>query len=187
MNERPQSPSLAALTALDLVGHGIYQLGTGDCDTRADEPTDCAGFAICKAYGLRRHRPGYNVGSWATVTGDLNSNAIIEDARHARELFAPVTGKPRIGDLVAYPTIRIKGADGLTHVFVGHVAIVVNVGRVLEWDPAFPSYASLDIAQCIGPDGRKPGIVASDASHFSHHDAQWPRDDHRTWLLRAVP
>lgn len=188
------TPRQAIERALALVGSCIYQLGTGDCDTKADGKTDCAGFAICMCYDLRRHRPGYNVGPWSTVSDDLNSNSIIEDGQRKRELFATVMpalidttlvermGKygPSPGDLIAYPTIRIPDAHGSILTFVGHVAIVTDASK---WNGA---YASLTIAQSIGPNGRTPSIVSSSAKHFDDHDAIWPKPQHRSWLVRAV-
>lgn len=165
-------------TALSLVGHGRYELGTGDMDTPEDDPTDCAGFAICKCHQLRRHRPGYNRGEWSTVSDDLNSNSVIEDSQHACELFVPVAGDPLPGDLIAYPTIRLKDAHGAVHVFVGHVAIIVDVAR---WNGTF---ASLEIVQCIGPNGRTPGIMESTGAHFDEHNATWPKPEHRAWIVR---
>src|SRR5262245_49816365 len=83
--------------ARELVGHMTYQLSTGDCDTANWGRSDCAGFAICRCYGLRRHRPGFNRGAWSSVEDDLNCNSAIEDADHHRELFVCVTsGLPQL-------------------------------------------------------------------------------------------
>jgi hypothetical protein len=180
---RPCSPIAAVTVARSLVGTGVYELGTGDCDTPIGGKSDCAGFAINRCYGLRRHRKGFNVGPWASVSDDLNCNSAIEDADHHRELFVRAT-RPELGDLIAYPTIRLPGP---ATPWIGHVAIVIGVDRVLEWDPATPDWALLDIAQCCGPNGRHPAIVASNASHWSGHDLTWPKPEHRTALLRVVP
>ena len=180
---RPCSPIAAVTVARSLVGTGVYQLGTGDYDTPIGGPSDCAGFAISRCYGLPRHRPGFNTGPWATVADDLNCNSAIEDADHHRELFVRAE-RPAIGDLIAYPTIRLAGHD---HPWIGHVAIVVNVMRVLEWDPAAPDWSLVDVVQCCGPNGRRPGILRTDGSHWNGHDMTWPKPEHRTVLLRAVP
>jgi hypothetical protein len=136
--------------------------------------SDCAGFAMCWAYKLPRHRKGFNVGSWASVSDDINCNSGIEDAEHARELFEIVTSAPQPGDLLTYPTFTVI-ADGQPHKFIGHVGIVVGVARAVEWDPAHPAYELLDIAQCKGPNGRAPAVVATDGSVWAHHDAVWPK------------
>lgn len=191
---RPCSPAAAVATARSLVGAGVYRLGTGDCDTPIGGPSDCFGFAFCRCYGVRRHRPGFNRGWFdppsadhpqgrgPSVVDDLNSNSAIEDADHHRELFVR-TDRPEPGDLIAYPTIHLTGHPTP---WIGHIAIVVDVSRVLEWDPAFPDWSLLGVVQCCGPNGRR-GILATDASHWNGHDMTWPKLEHRTALLRVVP
>lgn len=169
----------AVAQARALVGRGVYTLGTGDITSKGDEPRDCFGFAVCEVYGIKRHRPGFNRGAWATVSDDMNCNSAIEDADHAGELFERVF-TPAPGVLLAYPTIRLQG-----HVFIGHIGIVVGVSRCLEWDHDHPDYALLDVCQCRGPNGREPGIIASDGSIWSHHDTLWPKPEHRTAMLRV--
>ncbi len=182
---RPCSPIAAVTVARSLVGTGVYELGTGDYNTPVGGASDCAGFAICRCYGLPRHRPGYNVGDWASVSDDLNCNSAIEDADHARELFVRVkSGPPQPGDLLAYPTFYLGGHS---KPWIGHVAILEDVSRLLEWDWARPTWGMLDVVQCCGPNGRSPGILATDASHWADHDRIWPRPEHRSVLLRAVP
>lgn len=194
---RPCSPAEAVQRALSLVGNGgMYILGTGDYlgetmppwTTRAGASgSDCAGFAMSWCYKLPRHRKGYNVGSWASVSDDLNCNSGIEDAMHQRDLFELVIGAPQPGDLVTYPTFTLLAPDGTSRKFIGHVGIVVGVSRALEWDWTTPQYELLDIAQCKGPNGRKPAVVATDGSVWAHHDTVWPKPQHRTRLLRARP
>lgn len=179
------SPEQAVQIALSQVGHGVYQLGTGDCTDKADDPTDCAGFAISRCYGLRRHRPGFNRGAWATVSDDLNSNSAIEDAEHHMELFLPVwDGEraydvPEPGDLLAYPTFRLPGHQP----WIGHVAIVTAVPP--EWDWTSSRWRDLTIVQCVGPNGRRPGINTAGGGHFDVHDQMWPKPEHRTRLIRV--
>ncbi len=176
--------------ALSLVNTGIYKLGTGDCDTKTGEPSDCAGFAINRCYNIRRHRPGFNAGPWASVSDDINCNSAIEDAHHKQELFEPVflidkkfSDVPRPGDLLTYPTFRIKNALGATvGPFIGHVGIVVGVPA--EWSWGASKWAELTVVQCCGPDGRKPGIVKSSALHWDAHDKVWEKPQHRSVLLR---
>lgn len=184
-NQRPCSAIAAVTVARSLVGTGVYELGTGDCDTPIGGKSDCAGFAICKCYGLRRHRKGFNVGSWASVSDDINCNSLIEDADHHRELAVRVTsGPPQLGDLLTYPTFRLPGHP---RPWIGHVAIVTGVSRVLEWDWSRPTWSCLDVVQSCGPDGRRPGIIATTAAHWDDHDRDWPKEEHRSRLLRMLP
>lgn len=190
MNTGPRPASAVAeavAIARSLVGTGIYQLGAGDSDTRPGGPSDCFGFAFCRCYGVRRHRPGFNVGPWSSVSDDLNCNSAIEDADHAGELFQRITaGAPQVGDLLAYPTFSIPvGSSRKT--WIGHIAIVTDTERLLEWDWTRPTWAEIDVAQCCGPNGRRPGIVASTAAHWDEHDRLWPKPEHRSVLLRVIP
>jgi len=204
---RPCSAAEAVARARRMIGNGgEYQLGTGDYRPRSisavlvDVPwtsngsvtgSDCAGFALSWCYKLQRHRPGYNrsSGPSASVVDDINCNSAIEDAETGGgELFAIADGLPQPGDLLCYPTIVLLGGDGETHKFIGHVCIVIGVDRLTTaWDPAHPQYEMLDVVQCKGPNGRSPGVIASDGSIWSHHDEVWPKPAHRTRVLRAVP
>lgn len=194
---RPCSAAEAVERALSLVGKGgEYQLGTGDFHPfrvghlAEDLPwtrnsnglgSDCAGFAISWCFKLRRHRPGYNRGRWATVADDLNCNSAIEDAEHGRELFDIVTGPILPGDLLCYPTFRA----GLTlKRFIGHVGIVTGTKR---WNGKSGRYDLLDVAQCCGPNGRSPAVLATDGHVWAHHDAVWPQPRRQTRVLRAIP
>jgi len=180
---RPFAAEKAVEIALASVGHGEYWLGTGDYNTPLDGRSDCAGFAICKCYGLRRHRPGFNKGKWASVEDDINCNSAIEDANRRKDLFVLAAPRPQPGDLLAYPTFFLTGHP---KPWIGHIAIVVAVDRMAAWDAAKPDWSLLDVVQCCGPDGRKPGIVRSTAQHWREHDRQWPKPEHRSSLLRAV-
>ncbi|MES2170577.1 MAG: hypothetical protein V4479_07625 [Actinomycetota bacterium] len=181
------SAAQAVEHALALVGHGVYQLGTGDVDSTIDGPRDCFGFAYCECYGVRRHRQGFNRGPWASVEDDLNVNSAIEDADHARELFdRVVAGPPHLGDLLAYPTFSLP-VGGQRKTWIGHIAIVTGVSRLLEWDWTRPTWGELDVVQCRGPNGARPGIVATTAAHWDGHDLTWPKPEHRSVLLRVVP
>jgi hypothetical protein len=168
-----------------------YILGTGDYHGGGDVPwtmrdgvlgSDCAGFAISWCYKLPRHRPSYNVGAWASVSDDLNCNSAIEDSEHARELFMPATGDPRPGDLIAYPTIHLAG-----HTFIGHVCIVVGVDRAGFFTIEAPDFSLLDVVHCHGPNGRAPACTRADGSIWNQHSTVWPKPEHRSKLLRAVP
>lgn len=180
------TPQKAVEIALSQVGRGIYQLGTGDATDHPDDPSDCAGFAINRCYGLRRHRPGFNHGAWASVEDDINCNSAIEDAEHKQELFLPVWDgvmaydDPHPGDLITYPTFRLPGH---AHPWIGHIAIVTSVPA--EWDWGLSPWRDLGIVQCCGPNGRRPGIIAGTAGHWDLHDSQWPKPEHRTRLIRV--
>jgi hypothetical protein len=181
---RPRhSADEAVRHALAMVGHGVYELSAGDIDSNNDDPRDCFGFAACECYGLLRHRPGFNVGSWASVSDDLNCNSAIEDADHARELFERVQ-TPAPGVLIAYPTIRLPGHAAP---WIGHVKIVVGVSRCTEWDHDRPDWALLDTVECAGPNGRRSGIVAGTGAGMVDHDKLWPKPEHRTAMLRVLP
>jgi len=151
--------------------------------------SDCAGFALCWAYCLTRHRPGYNHGPWASVSDDINCNSALEDAAHARELFRFLTEdeQPAPGDLLCYPSFTIKDSDGAPHPYIGHVGIIIGTGRIKDWKSGWANYEQLDVAQCRGPDGRAPGVILTDGSVWSHHDSIWPKPAHRTQVLRAQP
>ena len=186
----PCSPAEAVRRALSLVDKGgQYVLGTGDFRGDGFPPwttrdgllgSDCAGFAISWCYKLKRHRPLFNRGSWSTVSDDLNVNSAIEDAQHTQELFE-VADRPEPGVLLCYPTFR---AGLLRRRFIGHVGIVTSVARCAEWDADAPRYDLLDIAQCCGPNGRSPAVLATDGSVWSRHDAKWPKPQHRTVMVR---
>lgn len=181
----------AVLRARARVGRGVYRLGTGDIDSMGDDPRDCFGFAVCECFGLRRHRPGFNRG-WtdaaggATVVDDLNSNSAREDALHAQELFA-IAVVPEPGLLIVYPTIYPTNGSGHAPQ-IGHAKIIVGVSRCLEWDAGKPDWALLDTVECMGPPGRRPGIVTGTGAAMVDHDRKWPHNpEHRTAMLRVRP
>ena len=179
MNTAEQAVNIA----ISLVNSGTYQLGTGDYDTPNGGQFDCFGFAFNKCYGIKRHRPGFNHGPWASVEDDLNCNSAIEDARHHRELFEEVIDRAQIkpGDLLAYPTFHLKSDDGVLHNYIGHIGIVEHVYPTYQKSRSF---VELSIIQCHGPNGNKPGIVHTDGSVWAHHDSVWPKPEHRTVILR---
>jgi hypothetical protein len=145
--------------------------------------SDCAGFAICWAWKLRRHRPGFNVGAWATVSDDINCNSALEDGLHKQELFTtiPEGEKVRPGDLLVYPTITtLKGKDGKVKRFIGHVGIIEFVPPNFKYG----DWGRLSIIQCHGPNFRKPAVVRSDGSIWAHHDTLWGKIQHRTRIVR---
>ena len=178
-----RTPQEALNEARRLTGKGVYILGTGDWNTPDDGAYDCFGFALNKCYGVKRHRPGFNHGPWATVEDDLNCNSAIEDARHKKELFeeVPSLNDVQAGDLIAYPTFRLKDENGVWHQYIGHIGLV-------EWRPFGPlrGFRDLHIIQCHGPNNRRPGIVATDGMIWDNHDHVWPKQEHRTAILRPI-
>lgn len=174
-----------------LLGTGDYRPHPGGSDlpwTPYTGPTgtqaygsDCAGFAICWAWKLVRHRPGFNRGRWSTVEDDINCNSAIEDANHKQELFTEVD-TPRPGDLLAYPSFYLRLNDGTRHQFIGHVGLVSSVPRL--WDPKHRNYRGCGVIQCHGPNGFKPGVVVTDGSIWQQHDVGWPKPEHCTHIIR---
>lgn len=146
--------------------------------------SDCAGFAICYCWKVKRHRPGFAKGfpaqldpTFADVDDDVNCNSLIEDAVAAHTLSFEVTGTaPRAGDLLVYPTIILPGHPP----FVGHVGIVL-ADAPTGYKPG--EYGKLTVAQCHGPNGFKPGVVKTDGSVWAHHDVNWPKPSHRTRVV----
>lgn len=193
MESNPCTAAEAVERARAVCGNGgQYLLGTGDywphveAGINIDLPwtyksgkagADCAGFAICYAWKLARHRRGFNKGPWATVSDDINSDSAYEDALNKKELFS-VTKTPRPGDLLVYPSVRRAGV----RILIGHVGLIEAVPA--EWDVTAPQYDLLTILQCKGPNGRKPGVVRTDGSIWSHHDANWSKPQHRTVIIR---
>jgi hypothetical protein len=173
---------------LALVGKPIpYALGTGDAEgptTRKDGLTgfDCAGAAISYAHGLKRHRPGFNRGKWATVSDDINTNSAIEDAEHARELFVPVDELDvRPGDLILYPTIYVKRPLQKPLPFIGHVQMVASAPRGWTREMGF---VALDVVHCHGPDRRIPGVTRGDGLACDMHDERFAKNPTRIIRLR---
>lgn len=165
---------------------GEYRLGTGDylpsgpgsdIPWTAGKYSDCAGFAICYCWKLKRHRPGFNKGDWSTVEDDLNVNSVMEDASHNKELAAYEVDRlaPVPGDLLCYPTFKVAGKT-----FIGHVALIDVVPTYYK--PG--RYDQLQVVQCHGPNGFTPGAVHTDGSLFLHHDAIWPLPKHQCKIIR---
>ena len=84
------------------------------------------------ALRLPHKRPGFNHGAWSTVTDWVNTDSMIQDADHERDLFVRVVDAPRPGDLVVWPSILAGEVDhNARHPGqrerIGHVGIVVDV------------------------------------------------------------
>lgn len=175
---------------LDLIGDRSLQyiLGTGDLEGATvrdgESGMDCAGAAISYAYQIKRHRPGFNKGPWATVSDDINTNSAIEDAEHKRELFVPVADADvRPGDLILYPTIRLRRIPAIKP-FIGHVQMVVGVPAGWTRESGF---ACLSIVHCHGPNGRRPAVTLGTGDACDRHDEQWGNPQHRTRIIRRKP
>jgi hypothetical protein len=159
---KPCSPAEAVERALLMVGRPEeYRLGSGDYHptTTADLPwtngkrgygCDCSGF-IAWAFKYERHRPGFNHGSWSSVSDDVSTDSMCEDGEHRHELFTAVD-RPMVGDLLCYPGIR--GPDG-KRLRIGHVGLIVGVPA--EWDPKLEQFGLVDVVQCQA--ARKPAVM----------------------------
>lgn len=158
----------AVQRAYRYANHGIYMLGTGDSDYSGGA-SDCAGYAINYCWGLKRHQPGFNVGSWATISDDINTDSAIEDCEHGQQLFQ-FADYPKRGDLLIYKTIHLAGHRP----WIGHVGIITNVPTGWIWQSG--NYHRLGVIQCRGPNGARPGIICSDGSVWDHHDSNWRID-----------
>lgn len=153
---RPCSVAEAVERALRFVGKGTYVLGAGAWTPGelADNPwttkegiadaCDCWGY-ISWALKLPRHVPGFNRGSWASVSDDANCDSCIEDSEHQQQMFMPAP-RPEPGDLLVFPSVR--DPETKRRIRIGHVGIVVDVSRCLEWDPKTPAYDRLEVVQC---------------------------------------
>lgn len=166
------------------VGRGEYQLGAGGWDP--DHPDtcfhphwetgkvgcDCSRFAICFGLKLRGHRPGFGKGPGAHVVDDINSDSALYDAIHNHEIFTLVDGPPEQGDLLIIPS-RFDAKTG-ERAHIGHV-MPVRKNRALEWDHKLlpRPWNLVDVVQCRGPNGKRPGVVTTDAAVCAAHDANW--------------
>jgi len=113
---------------------------------------DCSAFIKWCAQ-LPSLRPNFNKGAWATVTGSINVDSLIEDGQHEHDLVQVVTsGPPLPGDLLAWPSVRGReigktGSASSRRFRVGHISLVLRV-RAAEWDWTRPSFELLDVGQC---------------------------------------
>lgn len=147
------SPAEAIARIHALLGRGSpYILGAGNhlgpTSVRKKDGTttplgfDCWGMADSYAHGIPRHEPGFNKGSWATVTDDRNCDSAIEEAEHIGKAYE-VIDTPEIGCHIVMPSIR--GADG-KRIRMGHVWKAVIVPEA--WDPTKPQYDLITTIQC---------------------------------------
>lgn len=192
-NPRPlytAAQAVERMLALARAKTGQYVLGTGDSTgyTTRDGLTgaDCVIVAVY-GYGIPRHRPGYNHGSWATIADDINCNSLIEDADHEGDLTERIY-RPEVGCFLTYPSVYKDGH----RISIGHIELVTGVSRCLEWDVTAPDYGLLDVVACRGPNERKPAVITGTGADgpgrgFNGHDKLWPKPAHRTSMLRVKP
>ena len=180
--------AIRRMVALSKIADSSYQLGTGSYNPHGfTRQYDCAG-AICEAFELARHRPGFASGrpqyaDQNDVDDDINTNSMLEDASGPRDLFEPVLEGPVLpGDLVMWATVTIKGEDGHSHVFIGHVLMVYQVPE--GWDPS-QGWHRVRMLQCCGGNGRKPAVIETDGSVIDRHNTVWPKPAHRAYVVRV--
>lgn len=169
------------------VGKGEYQLGAGGWDPKRPNTCfhphwdtknkpgvvgcDCAAFAIKFGLKLNGYRKGFGLGPGSHVTDYINSDSALYDAIHNHELFEVVAGPPIEGDLVITPS-RFDASG--KRVGIGHVRACVR-NRALEWDHAVlpRPWHLVDVVECRGPNGKRPGVIERTAEGCAAHDAKW--------------
>ena len=170
---------------------GCYLLGGGDYSplhpgvpwTYHDGRwgSDCAGAAICFAYRIKRHRPGFNDQPQATISDDLNVDSICEDAdprRGGRLELGELVTIPAPGVLLITPTIRLPEKN--FHM-MGHVRLIIDATK---WRPEAPRWADVVYLECRGPQLHTPGVTRNSGASVDQHDAAWPRWQHRAAMVR---
>lgn len=209
----PVSPVLGPIDRARLwVGKGRYALGGGDYRPHVangqvvDEPwtqtkyglgSDCVGFAFSYCHRVPRHRPGFNRGG--NVVDWVNTDSLVDDAFGAisshsgtmvtdprRELVEPAD-YPWPGTLLVYASVRDR--DG-KRTEMGHIAIVESCSIPFgAWDPEHPVWNALTVIQSRGPNGKRPGVVRSNAMAWIRHDSRWGLGEkpwRRSRLLQVV-
>lgn len=185
--------ALERMEALAKIKDAEYQLGTGNYNPNGfAKKYDCAGAAICEAYKLKRGRKGFASGrvplayrDQNDVDDDINTNSAIEDALTKQELFEMVLEADAVqpGDLVMWATITLYDKDdGEKHVFIGHVLMFKTVPD--GWTPS-DGYFKCRMLQCCGGNGRKPAVIETDGSSVDRHNAVWPKQAHRAYIIRV--
>lgn len=188
---------------LTQVGKGEYQLGAGGWDPkhpdtcfhphwdRDNKPgvigCDCSAFAIRFGLKLSGYRPGFGRGPGSHVEDSLNSDSALYDALHAREIFEHVDGPPTEGDLLIIPSRFDRDTGKRTG--IGHVMATVR-NRALEWDHKMlpRPWHLVDVVQCRGPNGKRPGVIESSAEYCAVHDSKWLRvPEMWTQVIRVRP
>lgn len=173
---------------LTQVGKGEYQLGAGGYDPKRPDTCfhlhwdaenkpgvigcDCSAFTIRFGLKLSGRRPGFGRGPGAHVVDSINSDSALFDARHNHDLFDLVDGPPIEGDLLIIPS-RFDPVSG-KRTGIGHV-LATTRNRAAEWDHRLMPrpWDQVDVVQCRGPNGKKPGVIESTAEVCTRHDAKW--------------
>ncbi len=188
---RPCSAAEAVERALRYVGKGTYQLGAGawapgeltdDPWTEMngfDDASDCWGY-VAWCLKLPRPLPGFNRGEWASVSDHVNTDSAIEDAEHQRQMFE-LAPRPEPGDLLVYPSVR--DPQTRKRIRIGHVSIVVDVSRCLEWDPESPAYDLLEVVQCQSL--TRPAVRKGSGAGWLYRDMFRGRK-RAEWLSRVI-
>lgn len=193
-----EAEAVQRMLELEAGRRGQYAWGTGNYDPRHPELLgmttnhgltgwDCAGAAVCYAFRLFRHRPGFNRQAHATIEDDLNVDSIIEDADPARgghqELGEVVTA-PAPGVLLLTPTITLPANERLPDGFhePGHVRLILDAAR---WRPVRPKWADVTYLECHGPDRHVPGVTRNTGESVDKWDANWPKPMHRAVMVRV--
>lgn len=192
-NPRPCSIAEATQRLRAMVGMDIeYRLATGNYhEVGYGKSYDCAGAALCEAFRVKRHRPGFARGplpnGWepfADVVDDINTNSAIKDALLRQDLFRFVPEGETLlpGDLLMYPTIRLTMSDMQPREWIGHVQMVILSNMVKSGGP----YAGALIAHCHGPNGRRPAVTLGDAHVMDVHNQNWQKAWAKAWAMRVV-
>ncbi len=188
---RPCSAAEAVERARRFIGRGTYVLGGGAWSPNAltddpwtalhgfDDAADCWGFT---SWCLKqpRHVPGFNRGPWATVSDDTNCDSAIEDAEHQQQMYA-VAPRPEPGDLLVFPSVRDPATK--KRIRIGHVGIIVDSSRCLEWDPEHPAFDRIEVVQCQA--STRPAVKQSSGTAWFHRESFRNKTDHR-WRSRVI-
>lgn len=175
------------------VGKGEYQLGAGGWDPKHPDTCfhphwdtknhpgvigcDCSAYALKYGLKLDGHRPGFGRGPGSHVEDYINSDSALYDAIHNHDIFELVEGPPdpvNHVDFLILPSYFDKHTG--ERKIIGHVMAVAE-NHALEWqdhDVLPRPWELVNILQCRGPNGKRPGVIASDASLCTHHDSLWP-------------
>lgn len=186
------SEALERMLELAQLQDAEYMLGTGNYNPGGYvRRYDCAGAAICEAYKLTRHRPGFASGAppypdMNDVDDDINTNSALEDAFGKCELFELVLEGPILpGDLVMWATIHLTvHEDGklVVKTFIGHVLMVKAAPP--GWTPA-DGWHLVRMLQCCGGNGRRPAVIETDGHAIDDRNRVWPKPAHRAHVVRV--